>query len=59
GHTLKAGPAQVLPISTSAYPTPARRPQNSRLDTGRLQNTFGLRLPPWQAGVQRMLDETL
>ena len=47
------------PIATSAYPTPARRPLNSRLDTRKLQTTFGLTLPPWQAGVARMLAETL
>ena len=46
-------------IQTSAYPTPAQRPLNSRLNTGKLQATFGLVLPPWQAGVNRMLDEML
>ncbi|WP_439518152.1 dTDP-4-dehydrorhamnose reductase [Hydrogenophaga sp.] len=50
---------EVLPIPTSAYPTPARRPLNSRLDTTRLRQTFGLTLPPWQAGVRRMLSEIL
>jgi len=59
GQALKAGPQQVQPIATTAYPTPARRPHNSRLDTTRLQNTFGLNLPPWQVGVARMLDEIL
>jgi len=59
GQVLKAGPQQVQPIPTSAYPTPARRPHNSRLDTSLLQNTFGLTLPPWQGGVQRMLAEIL
>ncbi len=59
GQVLKAGPEQVLAIPTSAYPTPAKRPHNSRLDTTRLQNTFGLTLPHWQAGVARMLAETL
>jgi len=59
GLALKAGPEQVLPIPTSAYPTPAKRPHNSRLDTTLLQNTFGLKLPHWQDGVRRMLAETL
>ena len=59
GRLLKVGPEQVRAIPTSAYPTPARRPHNSRLDTSRLQNTFGLNLPHWQAGVARMLDEIL
>ena len=50
---------EIAPIPTSAYPLPARRPHNSRLDTQRLQATFGLRLPPWQDGVNRMLAEIL
>ena len=50
---------EVVPIPTSAYPTPARRPLNSRLDTRRLQAAFGLRLPPWQDCVRRMLAEIL
>ncbi|MDP3625775.1 MAG: dTDP-4-dehydrorhamnose reductase [Hydrogenophaga sp.] len=49
----------VEPIPGSEYPTPARRPANSRLDTSRLQQTFGLTLPEWQAGVQRLLAEIL
>ena len=46
-------------VPTSAFPTPAKRPHNSRLDTRKLQTTFGLQLPHWQAGVTRMLRETL
>lgn len=46
-------------IPSSAYPVPARRPLNSRLDTRRLQQAFGLHLPPWQAGVNRLLAEIL
>lgn len=49
----------VAPVPTSAFPTPARRPLNSRLDTTRLRDTFGLNLPGWQYGVQRMLAEIL
>lgn len=59
GQVLKAGPQQVAPIPTTSYPTPAQRPHNSRLDTTRLQNTFGLTLPHWQTGVARMLAEIL
>ncbi|MFZ5567193.1 MAG: dTDP-4-dehydrorhamnose reductase [Pseudomonadota bacterium] len=59
GRVFKAGPDQVQAIPTSAFPTPARRPHNSRLETSRLRHTFGLNLPPWQAGVARMLDEIL
>jgi dTDP-4-dehydrorhamnose reductase len=59
GHDLKAGPDAVRPVPTSAFPTPARRPHNSRLDTGRLRATFGLALPSWEQGVARMLQEIL
>jgi dTDP-4-dehydrorhamnose reductase len=45
------------PVPTSAYPTPAQRPQNSRLDTTKFQKTFGLTLPSWDVGVKRMLAE--
>jgi len=54
---LKA--TEVAAVPTTAFPTPAARPHNSRLDTTHLQNTFGLRLPQWQAGVARMLTEIL
>ena len=50
---------EVAPVPTSAFPTPANRPHNSRLNTAKLQSTFGLRLPPWQEGVDRMLAEIL
>jgi len=46
-------------VPTSAFPTPAVRPHNSRLDTSKLRATFGLTLPPWQQGVARMLTEIL
>jgi dTDP-4-dehydrorhamnose reductase len=49
----------IAPVPTSAFPTPATRPHNSRLDTGKLQTTFGLTLPAWQSGVNRMLAEIL
>jgi dTDP-4-dehydrorhamnose reductase len=59
GRELRAGPDAVAAIPTSDYPTPARRPLNSRLDCARLQRTFDLRLPAWQTGVDRMLTEVL
>ena len=53
-------PADALrPIPTSAYPTPAPRPLNSRLDTRKLQGRFGVHLPDWEAGVRRLLAEIL
>ena len=57
GWALKAGPAQVSPTATASYPTPARRPLNSRLNTAKLQNALGMTLPHWQQGVARMLTE--
>lgn len=51
--------AEVAPVPTKAFPTPATRPPNSRLCTAKLQQAFGLVLPPWQQGVDRMLAEIL
>ncbi len=56
---IKIKATEVLPVPTSAFPTPARRPHNSRMNTGKLQRVFGLTPPPWQTGVNRMLDEIL
>jgi dTDP-4-dehydrorhamnose reductase len=50
---------EVAPVPTSAFPTPAQRPLNSRLNTAHLRQTFGLTLPDWQHGVRRMLAEIL
>lgn len=44
-------------ITTSAYPTPAKRPHNSKLDTRKLCENFTLQMPQWQAGIARMLKE--
>ncbi len=53
-------PADALrPIPTSAYPTPAPRPLNSRLDTHKLRERFGVHLPDWEVGVRRLLAEIL
>ncbi|AZE24987.1 dTDP-4-dehydrorhamnose reductase [Pseudomonas chlororaphis subsp. aureofaciens] len=49
----------INPIVTAAYPTPARRPLNSRLNTQKLRDNFSLHLPDWQSGVTRMLREVL
>jgi dTDP-4-dehydrorhamnose reductase len=59
GKTLKATVDAVAPLSTAQYPTPAKRPLNSRLDTTRFRTTFGLRLPPWQEGVRHVLRQIL
>ena len=57
GRALKASPDTVDPVATSAFPTPARRPHNSRLNTDKLRGAFGLQPPAWQQGVARMLAE--
>ena len=49
----------IVPVPTSAFPTPAKRPLNSRLGTQKLQQAFGLALPHWQVGVDRLLTEIL
>ena len=59
GVDIRVAPDQILPIPTSDYPTPAKRPLNSRLSTDKLRQRFGLNLPCWQQGVERMLMETL
>lgn len=48
---------EIKPIGTLDYPTPAKRPYNSRLSTAKFRDSFDLVLPKWQQGVIRMLDE--
>jgi dTDP-4-dehydrorhamnose reductase len=50
---------EIAPVPTRAFPTPAKRPLNSRLNTHKLQQAFGLTLPHWQRGVDRLLAEIL
>lgn len=57
GVALKATRIDAVP--TFAFPTPAKRPHNSRLNTEKLKTTFDLYLPHWQVGVERMLTEIL
>jgi dTDP-4-dehydrorhamnose reductase len=44
-------PARLLPIPSSDYPTPAKRPLNSRLNNARLARVFGIRLPDWRQAL--------
>lgn len=54
------GPStNVVPITTAEYPTPARRPANSRLATHKLRTDFGLVLPPWQASLRGIVGRLL
>lgn len=59
GAQLKALPEAVSPIATAEYPLPAPRPLNSRLNTHKLQTTFGIALPVWQMGVDGILDQLI
>ncbi|MCW2284376.1 dTDP-4-dehydrorhamnose reductase [Rhodoblastus acidophilus] len=47
--------ANVVSIPTSGYPTPAKRPPNSRLSTQKLADTHGVRLPHWRDGLKRVM----
>jgi len=49
--------AELIPIPTSAYPTPAKRPANSRLDCRKLERTFGFELLPWEQALAEALVE--
>jgi dTDP-4-dehydrorhamnose reductase len=59
GVDVKVAAEAVQAVPTTAFPTPAVRPLNSRLDTSKLKSAFGLTLPHWQVGVTRMLTEVL
>lgn len=61
----KGGPSprctleNLRPITSADYPTPAKRPANSRLDSTRLQQCYRLRLPPWQDGLAHVLQQII
>jgi len=57
GKELRLTPENIRPIPSADYLLPALRPANSRLATGKLQTTFGLRLPPWQEGLSHVLQQ--
>jgi dTDP-4-dehydrorhamnose reductase len=59
GRTLRAKPETITAITTAEYPTAASRPPNSRLDTRKLRQAFGLELPPWQTGMRHVLQQIL
>jgi dTDP-4-dehydrorhamnose reductase len=53
---LKANIDDIIAISTAEYPTPAARPQNSKLDNTKLKSVFKLELPSWQQGLQQVMQ---
>lgn len=59
GVALKVDPAAIEAIPATAYPLPAPRPSNSRLNTRKLRETFDIHLPEWQQGIRYLLDQIL
>jgi dTDP-4-dehydrorhamnose reductase len=57
GMSLKATPSTIAAITTSEYPTPARRPLNSQMDTAKLRAAFEIALPEWESGIDEILEE--
>jgi dTDP-4-dehydrorhamnose reductase len=57
GMPLRASPESVVAIMTADYPTPAKRPANSRLCTARLRSVFAVQLPDWRHGVDQVLEQ--
>ena len=59
GKSLKVRPEAIKSISATDYPMPAKCPANSRLDTRKFRDTFGLELPHWQVGLHHILQQIL
>ncbi len=57
GLPMRVSPNAIEAVPSAMFPAPARRPANSRLSTRKLRERFGLALPTWQCGVERMLAE--
>jgi dTDP-4-dehydrorhamnose reductase len=58
-HALGRPAVKVIPITTADYPTPARRPANSRLDGARLLRDYGVELPPWRESLNVVVERLL
>jgi len=57
GYPVRVADDAITPVPTESFPTPAARPHNSRLDVSNLEQAFGLRMPPWEVGVERVVGE--
>jgi len=57
GDTFKLSLDNIQAIKTEEYPLPAKRPQNSRLNTSHFRTTFGVTLPSWESGILAIMDE--
>jgi len=53
----KGNLAEVIPIPSSQFPTPAARPHNSRLCNQKLNSVFGVSLPPWRESLAAVMDD--
>jgi dTDP-4-dehydrorhamnose reductase len=58
-HALGRAAVKVVPIATAEYPTPARRPANSRLDGARLKREYGVALPPWRDSLKAVVGRLI
>ena len=56
---LKLAVKEFLPVATTEFPTPAKRPLNSRLNCSHLEQALQLKLPAWQTGVDQLLSKIL
>ena len=59
GRPIRVAPDAIRPITSADYPTPARRPANSCLDTQKIRAALGIHLPDWRDGVDHVLDHWL
>ena len=59
GWPVRVNRDSLTPVSTEAFPAKAQRPHNSRLDCSRIEQAFGLQMPPWEEGVDHALAEIL
>jgi len=57
GEQLAMGPDNAHPIPTSDYPTPAKRPLNSRMDLSKLEAALNIQLPDWQSQLALTMGE--
>lgn len=56
GVAIKVADENITAVSSEQFPTPAKRPLNSRLNTTKLRHAFSIHLPDWQTGVVQMLE---
>jgi len=57
GWDIRVPDEAIVPVGSDAFPTPAKRPNNSRLALERIETRFGLRMPDWREGVTRTIKE--